>query len=136
MYRLCVLFLFLVAAGFSQNQGRLTVNYENITPGAGSLYVALYNAEGAFLKQEFKGSVVKIENGKAQVIFDGLDYGEYAISSFVDENNNGLLDTNFFGMPKEPIAFSKNAKIRFGPPKFKDAKFLIDENEMEILITF
>lgn len=136
MNRLCALYLFVITAGFSQNQGRLTINYENITSDSGSLYVALYNSGEAFLKKEFKGSVVKIENGKAQAIFDGLDYGEYAISSFVDENNNGLLDTNFFGIPKEPIAFSKNAKIRFGPPKFKDAKFLIDENEMEIIITF
>ncbi|MNT83012.1 hypothetical protein D3C72_2228260 [compost metagenome] len=42
-----------------------------------------------------------------------------------DENNNGKLDKNFIGMPKEPVACSNNAKGFMGPPKYEDAKFII-----------
>ena len=33
------------------------------------------------------------------------------------------MDTNFLGIPKEPIGISNNAKGFMGPPKYKDAKF-------------
>ena len=46
------------------------------------------------------------------------------------------MDTNFLGIPKEPIACSNNAKGSFGPPKFKDAKFAIAEEETHIKINF
>jgi hypothetical protein len=40
---------------------------------------------------------------------------------FYDRDDDGKLDTNFIGMPKEPIALSNNAKAKYGPPKFADA---------------
>ena len=52
-----------------------------------------------------------------------LPPGRYAFSLFHDLNDNGELDANFIGMPKEPIALSNNARARFGPPKFDDAVF-------------
>ena len=38
------------------------------------------------------------------------------------------MDTNFLGMPKEGYGVSNNARNRFGPPSFKDAKFTVDAN--------
>ena len=32
---------------------------------------------------------------------------------------------NFLGIPKDPLGFSNNAKMKFGPPKYEDAKFTI-----------
>ena len=32
--------------------------------------------------------------------------GEYLIAIFYDTNNNGILDTNLFGFPKEPVGLS------------------------------
>ncbi|MDA9339728.1 DUF2141 domain-containing protein [Polaribacter sp.] len=36
------------------------------------------------------------------------------------------MDTNFLGIPKEPIGMSNDAKGFMGPPKFKNAKFNFD----------
>ena len=40
-----------------------------------------------------------------------------------DENGNGELDANFVGIPREPWAFSNNARGNFGPPTWEDTKF-------------
>ena len=52
--------------------------------------------------------------------------GDYAISLYYDENNNGTLDSNFIGIPKEPVALSNNARPKFGPPKYRDAVFALE----------
>jgi uncharacterized protein (DUF2141 family) len=65
----------------------------------------------------------KIENGQAVCIFGGVAPGDYAVSVFHDENENGKLDRNFMGMPKEGVGASNDAAGHFGPPKFDDARF-------------
>jgi uncharacterized protein (DUF2141 family) len=45
------------------------------------------------------------------------------LAAFHDENDNGKLDTNWIGIPKEGLASSNNAKGRMGPPKWRDASF-------------
>jgi uncharacterized protein (DUF2141 family) len=59
-----------------------------------------------------------------------LPPGEYALSIFYDSNDNGELDTNFIGIPKEPVALSNNARPKFGPPKYKDAVFTLGEEPL------
>ena len=114
----------------------LTVDFEISKYDKGSIYVAIYDSEDTFLKKPLKGTVVEIENGKASAIIEGLEPGEYAVSSFYDKNGNGKLDTNFLGIPKEPTAMSNNAKGSFGPPKYKDAKFSISAKNKRINIKF
>ena len=71
---------------------------------------------------------VKIEDNKAIVILEDIPTGVYAVSAFHDANDNKKMDTNFFGIPKEPIGVSNNAKGFMGPPKYKDAKFEVKKN--------
>ena len=47
--------------------------------------------------------------------------GSWAVLAYQDENNNGELDRNLIGMPKEPYGFSRDARSKFGPPRFEDA---------------
>ena len=57
------------------------------------------------------------------VRFDGVTPGRYAIALLHDENNNGKADTALLMMPTEGYGFSRDAKVRLGPPKFRDAAF-------------
>ena len=50
--------------------------------------------------------------------------GQYAISLLHDENGNGKVDT-FMMMPKEGFGFSRDAPVRFGPPSFAQAAFMV-----------
>ena len=54
----------------------------------------------------------------------GLAPGAYALAVIHDENNNGRLDT-FAGIPREGYGFSRNAPVRFGPPRFAAARFTV-----------
>jgi len=107
---------------------KLTVSVSGLKNNAGIIKVGLYNSEGTFLKTAYKSLASEIKNNEATVTFDNLPTGEYAISTYHDENNNGQLDKNMMGIPSEDYAASNNAKGFMGPPSYKDAKFVIDKN--------
>jgi uncharacterized protein (DUF2141 family) len=53
--------------------------------------------------------------------------GDYAISAFHDENQDGELNRGFMGRPEEGIAFSNmNQEQRRGRPSFERAKFTLN----------
>jgi uncharacterized protein (DUF2141 family) len=96
------------------------INFKN---NSGKVFIALHNSQSTFLVKEFMSSIVQIENNECTVTFKKVPAGTYAISLFHDENDNGKMDTNFLGIPKESYGCSNNAKGFMGPPKWEDAKF-------------
>lgn len=101
---------------------------------SGDLYIAVYDAEANWLSDDTyldkKVAIADALEGdlvRTEVV---LPPGEYAVSIFHDRNNNGELDTNFIGMPKEPIAMSNNARPKFGPPKYEDAVFSVGDEQV------
>ncbi len=67
-------------------------------------------------------SKLKVASSEETAIFENIDAGEYAVKLFHDKNDNGEMDTNFVGLPKEGYGFSNNVG-RFGPAKYEDARF-------------
>lgn len=67
-------------------------------------------------------AVVKTAKGMT-LTFTGVKPGKYAIALLHDENDNGKADRALGMMPKEGFGFSRDAKVRMGPPKFRDAVF-------------
>lgn len=66
--------------------------------------------------------------------FTGVKPGSYAIALLHDENNNGKADRALMMMPKEGFGFSRDAKVRMGPPKFKSAVFdVTSEDQAQII---
>ena len=62
--------------------------------------------------------------GKTVTIrFTGVEPGDYAIALLHDENDNGKADRTLGMIPREGYGFSRDAKVRMGPPKFRDAVF-------------
>ncbi|ARV14997.1 DUF2141 domain-containing protein [Polaribacter sp. SA4-12] len=107
----------------------LTVEFSGMKSDKGSLFVALYNNKTNFLKKGYRGEIAEIKNKKTVVVFKNLPKGVYAISAFHDANDNKKMDTNFFGIPKEPIGMSNDATGFMGPPKYKDSKFNVDSDK-------
>jgi uncharacterized protein (DUF2141 family) len=121
-----------------QSTGRLTVVITGLHSDAGEVSVALFNEAAAFPKHPEKAVAIlysKIRNGKSEAVFENLSPGEYAISVFHDENNNKKMDSNFFGVPKEGVGASNNAKGHLGPPKYQDAKFVFIGPDLTMSIT-
>ncbi|CAI8273834.1 MAG: Uncharacterised protein [Owenweeksia sp. TMED14] len=62
------------------------------------------------------------------------NYGVYTAYFFLDLNNNGKLDQGVFGQPKEPYAFSNNARNYFGKPSITSQKFNFFNKDVEIYV--
>ena len=107
-------------------QGTITVTLTGFESNQGMAMLALYDSPKAFPtkpEQARQRLRLRIENKRVVATFPGVPHGTYAVSAFHDENGNGELDSNFLGIPKEPLGCSNNAKGRMGPPKWDDAKF-------------
>ena len=77
---------------------------------------------------------IKVKGLKAEVSFDSIHPGRYAIQFYHDENQNGKLDLNLIGIPKESYGSSNDVKPVFGPPKFEKMLFNLTENKKVIMV--
>lgn len=107
--------------------GILTVEISGLKSATGNVYIAVYDSDSTWLSEEMvqskKVGIVDALDGDLVRTELQLPLGSYAISVFYDSDDDGELDTNFIGIPKEPIAMSNNAAGQFGPPKYEDAVF-------------
>jgi uncharacterized protein (DUF2141 family) len=76
-----------------------------------------------------------ISGGQAVCAFIGIAPGRYAISVIHDENDNGKMDTKIFGIPREGVGASNDARGHFGPPRFEDAAFQFGGGRLDLKIT-
>ena len=58
----------------------------------------------------------------ASIRLGGVTAGMWALSVIHDENGNGRLD-RFAAIPREGFGFSRNPRLRFGPPDFDQVRF-------------
>ena len=103
----------------------LEVRLVGLRSDQGSARVALWRTREGFPNDSEKAArrySLPIVDGVADIVIEGLEPGDWAIAAFHDENDNGRLDTRMFGIPKEGVAVSRDARGRFGPPSFEQAK--------------
>ncbi len=122
--------------GIHVHASDLEVRVTGVKPNVGSVTVSIFSSQKTFLKKSIK-DMKKAANDKTELIFHlkGLKPGVYALTATYDENANGKLDRGSFGIPKEPVGFSNNAKGTFGPPKFEAAKFTVKDSDIQLEVT-
>ncbi len=121
----------------NKNIGTLTVIITGLENNTGVVRLGLYNSKDNYegKGKAYRGEKDSIENKQATFIFYALPYGKYAIKVYHDENSNGMIDRDSFGIPTEAYGFSNNASGAFGPADYNDAKFLFNKNKTAIKIT-
>jgi len=113
----------------------LTLHIEGGEPSTGQVIATLFASEGSYMKEPSAELATKVDaRGNATIIFERQALGEYAVSVIYDKNLNGNLDTGFFGIPKEKIGFSNNAKPRMGPASYSLAKFTLTHDATEMTV--
>ena len=103
----------------------LDIEVQGITKG-GILNLEISSSKQAFESDgDDAGVAVRIQErvsrGSYQRSFD-IPPGTYAFKLHIDENENGKLDTNFIGIPKEQYGISNNVLFL----NFKAASSVID----------
>ena len=121
----------VLSSGKAFGQSSLEIHVDNIKSKKGSIRFGLFTTETDYLKNPVDKKVVKSTGKDVTVIFENLQPGEYALSVIHDENENGELDSNAFGIPKEGFAFGNNALGSFGPPSFEKAKITIADQKVK-----
>jgi len=114
----------------------LTIKTNGLENSKGSVIFALYNKEGSLPDQKFKKyykkETVGIINKNAEVTFNNLPPGLYAVTLLHDENKNKKLDRKFLTpLPKEGLGFSNYKDFGLSNrPNFKNARFNLDKDSI------
>ena len=102
----------------------LKVTIENIRNQQGTVRVVFYNSAEKFLSDDSYTDITCTVNGSSVVSCElRLPFGEYAIFSYHDLNENGQLDRGVLQLPVEPTGFSNILRVGMNPPSYEKVKF-------------
>ncbi|MGE0638520.1 MAG: DUF2141 domain-containing protein [Bacteroidia bacterium] len=108
----------------------LTLIIKNLASATAPVIVGLYNSKKNFLKVEGRLKEYKFTPSGTTLTtqITDLDYGEFAMAIYQDEDSNGEINKNMIGVPTEGYAFSNNYKPRVKAPSFSDCMFVYDSS--------
>ena len=113
-------------------ENKLSIIITGLNNNKGHVLISVYK-DGVGYPEEVDKAVrrakLTITNKTATVSFAGLASGNYAIAILHDENDDGKMNSNFLGIPKEGYGFSNNVMGSFGPPAFSKASFQYNANQ-------
>ncbi|MFN4241920.1 MAG: DUF2141 domain-containing protein [Tepidisphaerales bacterium] len=115
----------------------LRVTVVNVRTQEGKLRLSVYDSPEGFPRDEQKAVarvVLKASEADAPVEFS-LPPGRYAVAVLHDENDNGRMDTNFWGVPSEGYGVSNNVRPRFRAPRFHEAAFDLPANGLQATVS-
>jgi uncharacterized protein (DUF2141 family) len=115
----------------------LTVIVENLKSSDAPVIVGVYGPDNKFLDTNDQLNSYKfIPHSKTLVAkISDLKYGDLAMALYQDLDNDGEIDKDVIGIPKEPYAFSNNFRPRIKKPSFTDCKFSYSEKRDTISIS-
>jgi len=117
---------------FANDTIRFALEITGINVNQGQIYVKIYSNDRDY-RNDIPYAVYVLESAGQNIVysFDILE-GEYLIALFQDTNNNGKLDTNFIGFPKEPVGLSNYSGGI--PGGFNRQKIPINSNSNRVTI--
>jgi uncharacterized protein (DUF2141 family) len=115
----------------------LTLTIDNLASPTATIEVSVYTPQNKFPTEngQFKKYRFKPKAGKLVATITDLDYGEYAVATFQDLDEDGKIAKNMIGIPTDPYGFSNNYRPRIKAPAFKDCKFDYDAATASINIS-
>lgn len=137
--KLLILGIFLVSIFNSEPQ--TVCEIELLIKGAksndGVIRVLIFDKEDGFPeepKNAIKALSLPVSNLSAKVTVENLPSGNYAISVFHDEDSDGQIQKNNFGIPLDSYGFSNNPNLYFGPPSFSKCAVQVKNSTVKVEI--
>lgn len=144
---LALIVLVLSTAPALSNDLRLSI--DNVRSDRGEILIALYDDADGFRSAisnaakrglvpdsgRLIGTAIRAERGTQSTVFTQLPAGRYAIVVIHDEDDNGRLDKNLWGVPIEGYGFGNNTQGLFGPPSFDAAAITVGSGDVSASIT-
>ena len=104
----------------------LTLVIQNVHRNQGNLLIAVFNQDQGFpfsSEQAVKTVKTAATGSSVTLKISPLQPGRYALALFQDTNQDGKLNTNWLGIPREGYGVSNNFFPTFRAPQFQEAAF-------------
>ncbi|MCL2764749.1 MAG: DUF2141 domain-containing protein [Treponema sp.] len=118
---------------FANNIINATIEINGVTVNGGLVYVAVYSNERDYINETSLFSFTLQPSRSTLTYSLELPEGEYVITTFQDTNNNGILDTNIFGVPTEPVG-KNNYNLRGTSGNFHNLKVIINNSSTRLIV--
>ncbi len=132
-----IVFIILLASITYAQSGRIVAEIGVFRNTKGTARISLFNQSIGFPSEHkycLTSKSIKLDTTVIAVEFDSLTFGDYALSVLHDENENGKIDTNIFGIPKEGYGVSNNVNPKMRAPNFKEAVFKLGKVEKKLKV--
>jgi uncharacterized protein (DUF2141 family) len=125
---ICLILVFTSSGGYTQSDSAVTITVMvvDLRSNDGKVGLTLFDAEEGFPSEPdnaIRKLYIDINNKTAQATFENVPEGKYAIAAYHDEDEDGEIETNWIGIPREGTGSSNNPKGRMGPPRYEDCEF-------------
>lgn len=120
-------FIILSLFPFIARAADVHVDIAGVKAGVGQVVVSVWDSEESYLSTPFTKKTVpvtELKDGKFRVTFN----------VYYDKNTNAELDTNWIGIPSEPVGITNNVKGSFGPPEYEKGKVKITGKKQVFVI--
>ena len=121
---LIIALFFAIQLSANEEKVTLTVKITNIQKIKGQIEIGFYNNPDKFPEEDGQYLKLRIKvTENTMLIKVKLPKGIWAVALYQDFNNDMECNRNFFGIPKEPYAFSNNIRPFLSAPSFDKCKF-------------
>jgi len=110
-----------------------TIEINGAIVNGGLVYAAVYSNENDYKNEVPLAHFILQPDNTTLMYFLGLPEGEYVVSAFQDSNNDGKLNTGFFGMPTEPVG-KTNYNLRGAPGSFNKLKAPVNNSSTKLIV--
>jgi len=114
----------ITATGEKKTVFRVPLKIIGAASDDGVMKIALYKSTEGFneIEKAYAIDTWKIVDGVCGGVWEiPTELKNAAFAAYHDENENGELDRNVIGIPKERYGYSNNARGLTGPPSFEEA---------------
>lgn len=116
-------------SAFSADSGSgctLRIHVDGLRNSKGNLGTVLFKSADGWpedIKKAYRDGPAPIPPGAkaGTAVWKNLPAGTYGVAAIHDENSNGRLDRNVFGIPKEGFGFANNPHVGLTVPRFQVA---------------
>ncbi|MEP0393325.1 MAG: DUF2141 domain-containing protein [Erythrobacter sp.] len=101
--------------------GTVTVRVNGVSDVGGTIYVSVQNREQFMTDDATETTIIKAPKPGSHTLTYDVPDGEYVVSVWHDDNNNGQFDKDEYHTPRDGWAMVNGERLR-GEPQFDQVK--------------
>lgn len=124
--------ILLIVPSFHLNAQEVEVTITGMKTDKGQLVFGIFRDDVTFQKEEAAITKVFPKNdlvNHTMTVSFNMEPGVWGLTLLDDENNSGLMEYNFIGIPKEGFGFSDFYASGLTKPKFDSFKFTLEKDQ-------